>query len=182
MENHFVNNKAMWVETQKSFGVETVYECSHCKHEVRESERSEYCPKCGWKTQIKNTNTPIANGMKVYMIYNNCLGYVTIDFAYNNNGKLTYHIENSDTFFTQNDIGKTVFFDLKEAEKAMAAIAVKKYHFAADWENAHASEHREFDIESDGDIIPWEKAVQTALQLAKENHSQLDMLEYMWTY
>lgn len=38
-----------WIETDKSFGVETAYKCSNCSYEVRERERGKYCPECGRK-------------------------------------------------------------------------------------------------------------------------------------
>lgn len=42
----------VWIETDKSLGVETAYECSNCKCEVSESRRSEYCPKCGRRNKL----------------------------------------------------------------------------------------------------------------------------------
>lgn len=40
---------ATWIETDKSFGVSAAYKCSNCNYEVREEDRSKYCPDCGRK-------------------------------------------------------------------------------------------------------------------------------------
>ena len=41
-----------WVRTDKSMGVETVYACSECGYQVRESDRTNYCGDCGSKLDI----------------------------------------------------------------------------------------------------------------------------------
>lgn len=122
----------------------------------------------------------IENGTKVYMIVNNCLCYVTVDYSFTDDNPISYHVENSGVFFTGDDIGKTVFFNEEDAKRAMK-FSVKKFHFSASWAGEYTAESREFDVESDGDTPPWEKAVKTALQLAQQNHGALNMLEYMWT-
>lgn len=122
----------------------------------------------------------IENGTKVYMIVNNCLCYVTVDYSLTDDNPISYHVENSGVFFTGDDIGKTVFFDEAEAKKAMKLLK-KKFHFAASWAGEQVAETREFDIESDEDAVPWEEALAAAKQLAQQNDGELNMLEYMWT-
>lgn len=50
--NRFIP-EAEWVETDRSIGVQTAYECSKCKYEVHESRQTNYCPNCGRKMKLK---------------------------------------------------------------------------------------------------------------------------------
>lgn len=121
----------------------------------------------------------IENGTKVYMIFHDCLCYVTVDYSSDDN-PTTYHVENSEVFFTEDDIGKTVFFNEENARRAMK-LSVKKFHFSASWAGEQVAETREFDIKSDEDAVPWEEALTAARRLAQQNDGELNMLEYMRT-
>lgn len=76
----------------------------------------------------------IDNGTKVYMIFHDCLCYVTVDYSSDDN-PTTYHVENSEVFFTEDDIGKTVFFNEEDAKRVMNNLL----------EGEHATDTREFD-------------------------------------
>lgn len=127
-----------------------------------------------------NTKATIENGAKVYMIFHNCLCCVTIDSSSASGGITTYHVKNSEVYFPEDEIGKTVFFTYEEAEKAMKLLT-QKHHFCAEWATVQGVQCLEFDIESNDSEIFWIKAVHKALLLAKESHSRLDKVEYLWT-
>lgn len=71
-----------------------------------------------WYESVKPKKFSITEKTKVYHVLDDgCLGYVEVECMIVIDGKIEYLIANSTMTFTENDIGKTVFFTEEEARK-----------------------------------------------------------------
>ena len=71
-----------------------------------------------WFDRIKPQKFSITKKTKVYHVLGNgCLGYVEVERMIVRGGRIEYLIANSMMGFTEDDIGKTIFFTEEEARK-----------------------------------------------------------------
>lgn len=73
-----------------------------------------------WLDSVKPEKFSITKKTKVYHVLSDgCLGYVEVERMIVRGGRIEYLIANSMTGFTEDDIGKTVFFTEEEARKIL---------------------------------------------------------------
>ena len=71
-----------------------------------------------WFDSVKPNKFSIKKKTNVYHVLSDgCLGYVEVDRMIVRGGRIEYLIANSMTGFTEDDIGKTIFFTEEEARK-----------------------------------------------------------------
>lgn len=71
-----------------------------------------------WFDSVKPNKFSIKEKTKVYHVLGNgCLGYIEVERMIVRGGRIEYLITNSMMGFTEDDIGKTIFFTEEEARK-----------------------------------------------------------------